>query len=89
MITLTVIKSRVRQNKITGKVQSIYGSCPPDPDNWEVVDRGFTWEMTDNNGVTTVGLGRKSAKTIVEANATAVAFQNAIPNVVVNLMESV
>jgi hypothetical protein len=69
MRIVQVIEARVWLNKITGQKASPYGALPwtrkSDKAQWELVSRGFTWEMS--NG--TVGLGIPPAATREEAEA--------------------
>jgi hypothetical protein len=69
MRILSVIVSRVWVNTVSGRTASIYGAAPwtspAGKAEWEMVSRGFTWEM-DNN---TIGCGRVPAATREEAEA--------------------
>lgn len=68
MRIVEVIVSRVWLHK-SGRTASIYGACPwtgvpgDTRADWKMVERGFTWEMS--NG--TIGCGRIPAKTHAEA----------------------
>lgn len=70
MRILSVIVSRVWVNTVSGRTSSIYGACPwvasSEKANWEVVSRGFTWEM-DNNTVGIAGVNNKPTREEAEA----------------------
>jgi hypothetical protein len=55
----------------SGRSASIRGACPwvsdADKANWTKVTQGWTWEVVDNRGNITYGLGRKPAETEAEA----------------------
>lgn len=60
---------------VSGRTASVYGSVPwtssSDRENWELVEKGFTWYDNKNN---TVGLCRVPVETIEEAQAFADEF---------------
>jgi hypothetical protein len=63
---LKVIPARVWKHNTTGETASIHGAMPyfmTGSENWEIVQVGYTWVL--DNG--TIGLGRKPAKTLQEA----------------------
>lgn len=67
-----IIPSRVWQHT-SGRQASIYGSVPwtseSDRENWEIVERGYTWYCIGMDGNVTIGACRKPAKTYAEAEA--------------------
>lgn len=89
MTTITVIPYKKYVHKVTGRVLSKFSVLPGNRDDWELVTSGYTWEQVDHRGTVTEGLCRVPAKTIEEANAVALGIQKNIPNVHVNLMETV
>ena len=72
MKIIKVIPSRAWFNPDTGATASIYGALPYNGEqgSWIVRTVGYTWEL--DNG--TVGLGRKPAATIEEAERIMVLF---------------
>jgi len=71
-----VTPSRVWNHIPTGRKASIYGACPwyqeSEKADWEIVTRGWTWEVQDSRGSVTIGMGHVPAKTEEEA----IAFMN-------------
>lgn len=67
---VNIIKSRVWQH-VSGRQASLYGAAPwtseDDKDNWEIVERGYTWECVSHTGRVTIGACRVPAKTYEEA----------------------
>jgi hypothetical protein len=73
MKTIQVVPARVRQNRLTGAKITMFSTLPyGSAEDWLVVEQGYTWEIVDFRGCLTVGMGRKPAKTIEEAEAQAV-----------------
>lgn len=78
MKTIEVVPHTVRRNVDTGREISIFSAYTPG--NWEIVQNGYTWEVTDRHGRSTLGLGRKPVPTLSEANEIADKFCDSIPN---------
>ena len=83
MQTIRIIPARHWLHPISGFRASIYGAIPwtteAERSDWRIVERGYTWEVVDTFGSTTVGLGRKPAATLAEAQATAEAWRAVSP----------
>lgn len=79
MQTIQIIPFRSWVHSVTGAKASVYGSIPwtsaQDKDNWEIVTSGYTWEVVDTFGAATVGLCRVPAKTLSEAQDTALQWK--------------
>lgn len=69
MLTVEIIPARSLRNRVTGEITSLYSAVLGD--NWEVVDHGWTWGVTDFNGSYTEGLGRRPVATREEAEEVA------------------
>jgi hypothetical protein len=59
MKTVRVVPLRFWHNSKTGQTASIF-SLPPS-DDYEIVERGYTWRITEGDGSQRTGLGRKIA----------------------------
>lgn len=74
MRTIEVIPSYVYVHT-SGRQASPHGSAPwvneSDRENWRLEQRGWTWKVTDHNGVTTIGACRRPAATRAEAEKVA------------------
>lgn len=69
--TIEIIPSRFWYNKHTQRKASIYGAVPytteAEKPDWGIVERGYTWRVTNFDGSYQVGLGRTPAKSYEEA----------------------
>jgi len=65
MRVVEIIRAKVWEHKETGRHVSIYGASPGPKDQWELIEIGWTWRLS--NG--TVGLGIQPVKTRKEAVA--------------------
>ncbi len=70
---VSIIPHRHWHHTPTGRKASIFGAAPwtseADKPNWQVVEKGYTWECVHHDGSVTVGLSRVPAKTWDEAEA--------------------
>ncbi len=68
MKTIQVVEYRYLRNAETGEKISFYSTLPYGKrSDWNVVNDGFTWGITDYRGNYTQGLGRTPAKTFRDA----------------------
>ena len=71
MKVTAVLPYKVWVNKNNGRNVSIHGSVPwvndADKVNWDMVEDGWTWEVTSSRGTVTYGLSRPPADTCAEA----------------------
>lgn len=72
MRTIEILPYRYLKHKETGQKISRFSVLPHGTsDDWERVDGGFTWGITDSFGRYTEGLGRVPVKTEKEARVVA------------------
>lgn len=87
MQTIRVVPYRFWQHK-DGRKASVFGACPwrneaSKPD-WELVTKGYTWELTDYRGSVTYGLSRGACDTKEAALRVAHEFTAACGGKVIN-----
>lgn len=62
---IEIIRRKVWEDNDGNRV-SAYGA-PPIGSEWHLIERGWTWRVTDHRGNVTVGLGRHPATSYTEA----------------------
>lgn len=63
-----VIPYSYLENPETGATASFWGACPP---GYVTRVKGYTWRCVKRDGTVTIGLCRRPADTVEEANAIA------------------